>query len=303
MTKMSLRLLVAKNFKVMLLAFALGSCSYFAAKSLFGNELIEHNAFVDSSPQPANRGTSSFSEAYLDSRVKSILVMGVDQGGSNTDSIFIVEPGELQSCVMQIPRDGRVFNGLDMPVKVNSLYGHEGIDATKRTLSGLSGKEISRYLVVSLDETVALIGILGGVEITVPKKMYYVDNAQGLYIDLEPGSQLLIGNDLEGFLRWRADSSGDLGRMKRQQLVIQAAVEKIKRADDEVLIAELVDYVHGNAITDMHPIEMMYVLKKMNGSKLSTATFNSRSSFEDKVWYQIIDWSVDSSPPEGCSPH
>ena len=209
----------------------------------------------------------------------------------------------MKSCIMQVPRDGRVFNGLDMPVKVNSLYGHEGIDATKRTLSSLSGKEISRHLVVSLDETVALIGILGGVEIAVPKKMYYVDNAQGLYIDLEPGSQLLIGNELEGFLRWRADSSGDLGRMKRQQLVIQAAVEKIKRADDEVLIAELVDYVHGNAITDMHPIEMMYVLKKMNGSKLSTATFNSRSSFEDKVWYQIIDWSVDSSPPEGCSPH
>ena len=133
--------------------------------------------------------------------------------------------------------------------------------------------------------------------------MFYVDNAQGLYIDLEPGSQLLIGNDLEGFLRWRADSSGDLGRMKRQQLVIQAAVEKIKRAADEGLISELVDYVHGNAITDMNPIEMMYVLKKLNSSDLLAATFNSRSLFENKVWYQIIDWSGGSSPPGGCSPH
>ena len=45
-----------------------------------------------------------------------------------------------------------------------------------------------------------------------PKRMYYVDNAQGLYIDLYPGKQLLKGEELEGFLRFRHDETGDLGR-------------------------------------------------------------------------------------------
>ena len=78
---MFLRLLVAKIFRAMLLVFALGGCSYFAVKFILGNKLIEYNASVASSPQSVSHGTSGFAEDYLDSRVESILVMGVDQGG------------------------------------------------------------------------------------------------------------------------------------------------------------------------------------------------------------------------------
>ena len=80
---------------------------------------------------------------------------------------------------------------------------------------------------------------LGGIEVDVPKRMVYSDHSQGLYIDLQPGPQTLKGRDLEGFLRFRHDEMGDIGRLERQQLALQALFRKLTRPEHLVRLPVL----------------------------------------------------------------
>ena len=78
------------------------------------------------------------------------------------------------------------------------------------------------YLVVIHEGVVAaLVDALGGLTVTIPTRMVYRDQTQGLLIDLQPGRQQLNGQQVEHFVRWR-DSSGDIGRLERRQQVINA---------------------------------------------------------------------------------
>ena len=72
-------------------------------------------------------------------------------------------------------------------------------------------RPVRRHIVVKLDALPRLADLVGGIEVDVPKRMYYVDRSQNLQIDLQPGRQILRGRELIGFLRWRSDTRGDLG--------------------------------------------------------------------------------------------
>ncbi|NJO79493.1 MAG: LCP family protein [Cyanobacteria bacterium RM1_2_2] len=61
----------------------------------------------------------------------------------------------------------------------------------------------------------------------VPERMEYVDNTQKLEIDLQPGRQILNGEQAEQFARFRNDANGDIGRVQRQQQLIRALREKL----------------------------------------------------------------------------
>ncbi len=56
----------------------------------------------------------------------------------------------------------------------------------------------------------------------VEKDMHYVDRAQSLDIDLKQGRQRLSGKDAQGYIRFRKDDLGDIGRIERQQKFLQS---------------------------------------------------------------------------------
>ncbi|NJK43673.1 MAG: LCP family protein [Pleurocapsa sp. SU_196_0] len=51
--------------------------------------------------------------------------------------------------------------------------------------------------------------------------MKYSDTAAKLEIDLKPGWQNLNGRQAEGYLRFRKDNLGDIGRVQRQQAFLE----------------------------------------------------------------------------------
>ena len=53
-------------------------------------------------------------------------------------------------------------------------------------------------------------------------------------IDLKAGSQLLNGRNAEGYVRYRADGMGDLGRIERQQKFIKAFVKRLKTLNNTI---------------------------------------------------------------------
>lgn len=65
------------------------------------------------------------------------------------------------------------------------------------------GIPIDDYIIIQTDGFRKIVDFFGGVWINVPVYMHYEDPMQNLYIHLEPGSQLLNGEQAEGFVRFR----------------------------------------------------------------------------------------------------
>ncbi len=91
-------------------------------------------------------GSSYLSETISPLSNKSILVMGIDKVGANTDVIFTLEINDGDTRLTQVPRDTYVESEHFGVLKANALYAFGGMDGARRELSGLLGEPIQRYL-------------------------------------------------------------------------------------------------------------------------------------------------------------
>ena len=220
---------------------------------------------------------------------RRIVVIGTDKVGENTDVMFTVELKDGLTQLTQVPRDTFVESADYGVLKANALFAFGGIGALKQELTTLIGAPVDRYMRVNLRAVEHLADALGGVEVDVPKRMYYVDNAQNLYIDLYPGRQVLKGELLEGFLRFRNDEMGDLGRMERQKLVLAEVFRKLAQPATLAQLPQLLKIAGDDVKTDLSPVEMGQLLTAMAGTKLSTRQLPGRLFWHNDLSYWMPD--------------
>jgi LCP family protein required for cell wall assembly len=220
---------------------------------------------------------------------RPILVLGRDAVGENTDVMFTVRLDGDITHITQVPRDTFIESPQLGVVKANSLFALGGIETVKAEVGTLLASPVERYLKVNLDAVNKLAEALGGVEVDVPKRMYYVDNAQGLYIDLYPGRQLLKGKELEGFLRFRHDERGDLGRMERQRLVMAEVFRKLAQPATIAKLPALLEIAGNDMVTDLSPIEMTQLMSALGKTKLSTQRVPGRLYWHNDLSYWMPD--------------
>lgn len=230
--------------------------------------------------------------SWIESAGEELLVLGTDQGGGNTDVITLVRVEGGVTRVTQIPRDSYIETERWGPIKVNSLYSLGGEDAVKRELSQRMGKPIRHHVIVNLSAMRHLADLVGGLEVDVPKRLYYVDNSQGLMIDLQPGPQLLKGRQLEGFLRFRHDEEGDIGRLQRQELALQALFRKLAEPASMVRLPSLLIATRQEISTNLGPMELGGLITAMGASKLQTTRLEGRPFDRNGVNYLEINWPV-----------
>jgi LCP family protein required for cell wall assembly len=216
---------------------------------------------------------------------RRILVIGTDKVGENTDVMFTVQLKDGLTQLTQVPRDTFVESADYGVLKANALYAFGGMGALKQELTTLLGEPVDRYVRVNLRAVEHLADALGGVEVDVPKRMYYIDNAQNLYIDLYPGRQVLKGEQLEGFLRFRHDELGDLGRMERQKLVLAEVFRKLAQPATLARLPELLKIAGADVKTDLSPVEMGQLVTAMAGTKLSTRQLPGRLFWHNDLSY------------------
>jgi anionic cell wall polymer biosynthesis LytR-Cps2A-Psr (LCP) family protein len=157
---------------------------------------------------------------------------------------------------------------------------------------------------VNLSAIRRMADALGGIEVDVPKRMAYTDNSQGLYIDLQPGLQTLKGRDLEGFLRFRHDEMGDIGRLERQQLALQALFRKLTRPEQLVRLPVLLAAAGKDLKTDLGPMELGGLITAMGTTQLETKRLGGRPFYRNDISYWEADWPqpvLDGSSSEGDS--
>lgn len=182
----------------------------------------------------------------------NILVLGIDDAfGHRSDTIMVLhtDPENKEASLISVPRDTLTLlpgRGMD---KINHAYAYGGIELARKTVENLLDIEVPYYILVSLSGVVNLIDELGGVPINVEKKMYYVDHAGGLYIDLKSGYQRLSGKQSMGYIRYRRDG-GDFSRIRRQQHFLRALANEMMKRDNILrspkLFLTLLSYVHSN---------------------------------------------------------
>ena len=226
---------------------------------------------------------------------REILVLGLDDGGGNTDAIFTLKVEGGRTSITQIPRDSYIDSHSFGPVKANALYAYGGHEAVKAELTRLMGRPIDHHILVNLNGIRTLSDLVGGVEVDVPKRLYYRDDSGGLLIDLQPGPQLLKGRELEGFLRWRHDEEGDLGRLARQQLVLKSLFARLTRLEHLVKLPALIKEAGNNLETDLGAMELGGLITAMGLTELETERLDARPFYRNGISYLDTAWPTQQS--------
>ncbi len=208
----------------------------------------------------------------------SVLVVGTDDAGLNTDTILVASLDSKNNIasVMSIPRD-TMSNVTRNVKKINAAYasgakdGVGNIDNLKKEISYLMGFPVDNYVVIDLTAFEELIDELGGVTIDVPRNMHYDDPYQDLHIHIEKGLQTLNGKDAIGFVRYRSGyAEGDLGRVKAQQLFIQALAEQVANPATITKLPQLTEIILDNMRTDLTYGELVWFVKEAVSVDMTT---------------------------------
>ena len=231
---------------VVILAGAFGAAKLYASLKLWEGK-AEKSDFV------ASADVSTEAKDQL----LNIALLGTDGDGFRTDVNMVASLNLTTKEVhlISVPRDTRVVMTDDMIAylekndrtipQANGVYGQckltevhayagEGNRSTFTVamLEEILGIDIDYYVKVDLDAFKDIVDAVGGVEFDVQERLYYSDPAQGLYIDLYPGPQVLDGEKAEMLVRFREGyAQKDLKRIEVQQEFLKAFISQVCSSD------------------------------------------------------------------------
>jgi LCP family protein required for cell wall assembly len=198
-------------------------------------------------------------------------------GGQRSDTIKIihVDPQTGTASTLSIPRDTLVTlsgvpssSGVSNPNKINSAFATgpndpdpagTGANGLVRTIENTFGIPISHWIVVNFFGLMDAVTALGGVNMDVPYPVRDYGDCNGNGVDenctglniTTTGCQTLSGPMSLSLSRsrrfewyqdgaWQSDLSGDIGRIERQDLLIEAVVDKAKATYNPIRAASFV---------------------------------------------------------------
>jgi len=233
-----------------------------------------------------------FTSNLLSYKRINILIVGCDEienhGRADTIAFLSISPKTKDALILSIPRDLRVeIPGRNMD-KINHAYAYGGKDLLIKTVSQFLDLPVHFYAVADFNGFVEIINQLGGVEIDVEKEMHYIDNAGGLNINLHPGEQLLDGEKALQYIRFRHDKLGDLGRIKRQQKLALATIDKLMHLDMiskiPPMLDNLKDYIETN-IKVQNIVTLAGLFKDASKGHFRTATVQGEPVYISGISY------------------
>lgn len=224
-----------------------------------------------------------------------------------TDTIILAkfDPVHKQIAAINIPRDTRIFINGHRPEKINAINVIGGPMLLKKVLEDMLEIQIDHYVFVDTKGVEKVIDQAGGIEVDVPKKMVYKDMTDGLNINLMPGRKNLNGKEVVGFLRFRQDSLGDIGRIQRQQIFLRAIKEKLASPSIIPQLPQLTSTSLESVLTDMNVsdiIKLANFVKSTPSEAHILTTLPGEFSMpetETKVVYEEVPVQGSSSSSSG----
>ncbi|TMR95254.1 LCP family protein [Nonomuraea basaltis] len=197
--------------------------------------------------------------------------------GKRSDTIMIVHmPADRgKATAVSVPRDSMVAipSCSGQPGRtgmVNSVYNTGGASCLRKTLEKLTGLPIHHTVEVDFTGFKGMVDALGGVEVTLPQA---VDDRMAK-LKLPAGKHVLNGEAALGYVRLRYYGDGsDVGRIKRQHLLVLAMLKKAKTAmADPERLKSFLGAMRRSVKTDLS-LESMYELAtELSKTKVSLVT-------------------------------
>ncbi|MBD9898432.1 LCP family protein [Enterococcus faecium] len=171
-----------------------------------------------------------------------------DENG-RSDSLLVAQYNQKtqQAKLISIMRDSYVdIPGYGMN-KINAAYSYGGVDLLNQTLKENFKFEAPYYASITFQDFIDCVNELfpGGVKIDAEKSL----DLDGVYIN--KGEQVMDGNTLLQYARFREDKEGDFGRIRRQQQVIKAISQQLKDVTSIFKLPKAVGKLLGSIQTNL----------------------------------------------------
>lgn len=149
--------------------------------------------------------------------------------GERSDSILLVhEAPNGKVAMVSLPRDTYSEIPGKGKAKLNAAFSWGGAPLLVQTVEGLTGLTVDHYVQVGMSGVAQIVDAVGGVNLCWDQS--FSDRLTGL--GWEAGCHDVDGNTALLFSRMRySDPTGDIGRTKRQRLVIAAVLKKALSRD------------------------------------------------------------------------
>lgn len=200
--------------------------------------------------------------AFPGRQTLNLLVIGRDADYSDQDQLLKsngrsdmlmmarVDVPQQRVDLLSIPRDTIARIPGHGKAKINAAHKWGGPSLTARTINENFGIATDQYVTLDFAGFEKAIDLLGGVDVTVDKKMDYDDNWGHLHIHLLPGYQHLNGQQAMGFVRFR-HSDSDLLRVERQQALLGALKAKLREPQALARLPQLLDLLDAHLSSDL----------------------------------------------------
>lgn len=288
---------------ILTLLLSFGTVIVFAFNSNDGFATSVRAAMAPIFEKFSNNSAKRGFNLQLLNRKQNILLLGVDSNGSKADPflgtrsdtmiLLNVDPKDHSINAISIPRDSKVYiSGGHGVQKINAAHALGGIDLAKKTVEETLGVKVDNYVVVNNEGVRKLVDAIGGVPIYIEKDMYYNDYSGNLHINLSKGVHVLNGRDVEGYLRYRHDGLGDIGRTSRQQWFLKALMEKLQTPEAITKIPEALKIANAYVKTDMNLYQMSQYAALARGIDLESievATLPGAPNKKGYISYWILD--------------
>ena len=194
----------------------------------------------------------------------TILLMGVDSTEevleknaiANGDTLILItfNPKTLNATMLSIPRDSYVpiacWSGRpENKITHAAAYGN---DCMINTIENYFDVNIDYYAKMNFKGLVKLVNAVGGVEVDVPKRLCTDDSGRMTEVCIDPGRQVLMGEEALVFARNRKQlADGTFGRDAHQQEIIKALIDKMKNVRDVTKFMEILNAISNNLDTNL----------------------------------------------------
>lgn len=229
----------------------------------------------------------------------NILVLGIDDAGSvnRSDTIMVahIDPANNRAGLISIPRDTRIAIPGRGEDKINHAHAYGGPDLTRRTVENFLGISIPYYVTINIGGLERIIDDIGGIDIDVEKRMYYVDYSQNLFVDLNPGRQHMTGHKAMTYLRYRSDG-GDLHRIARQQKFLNALASQLAKKENIInspsIVLKLVSCMHTNLSTKQIIGLAINMRKIMDFGQIKMTSLSGSDEMINGVYYMRPNYEM-----------
>lgn len=221
----------------------------------------------------------------------SYLLLGTDTGAlgrtekGRTDTMMVmtVNPNTKTTTMASLQRDTKItIDGVTE--KLNAAYALGDAKQAMTTVEQLLNIKLDGYLLVNMKGLEQLVDAVGGVTVKSPLTFSY----EG-YSFTENQDVTMNGTETLAFSRMRYDDPrGDYGRQIRQQLVIEAVMNKLKADPKSALNNDFLDAVSDNVRSNISLTSMRNLATKYRdaGETINRDQMTGTGVMIDGVSYQ-----------------